>query len=159
MAYTVKDILNIAVRSEEEAELYYNRLKDKTDNPFFKEKLDYLSGEEKKHKALVLSLMKKDGVNADIDENDAISIEMPSLIFDDSKPLSILIEAAMGAELAARKFYSILSKKVNGDKERALLEYLASIEASHYHLLEGELVAIKHFEDYDEFFEMMHVGP
>lgn len=155
----MKDILNIAVRSEEEAELYYNRLKDKTDNPFFREKLDYLSGEEKKHKALVLTIMKGSGVNVEIDESDALSIEMPSLIFDDSKPLSLLIEAAMGAELAARRFYSALAEKVGGKEEEVLLQYLASIEASHYHLLEAELGAIKHFEDYDEFFEMMHVGP
>lgn len=159
MTYTVKDILNIAIRSEEEAELYYSRLGDKTDNVFFKEKLKHLSEEESKHKALILSLMEQKGVNVGISEEKAVSIEMPSLLFDDSKPMSVLIEAAMGAEKAAREFYTSLSEVVNGEREKTLLRYLASMEASHYHLLEGELMAIKHFEDYDDFFEMMHVGP
>jgi rubrerythrin len=159
LTYTVKDILNIALRSEEEAELYYSRLSDKTSNVFFKDKLKRLSSEEGEHKAIILSLMGQEGVNADIGEEKAMSIEMPSLVFDDSKPMSILIEAAMGAETAARTFYTALSETVNGEREKAVLGYLASIEASHYHLLEAELLAIKHFEDYDEFNEMMHVGP
>ncbi|MBN1785660.1 MAG: ferritin family protein [Candidatus Methanofastidiosa archaeon] len=159
MAYSVKDILNIALRSEEEAELYYMRLKDKTDNAFFREKLDKLSSDEKGHKALVLSLMREKGVGVEISVEKAVSIEMPSLIFDSSQPLSVLIRAAMGAEVAARKFYTSLSEIVEGERERSLLKYLASMEASHFHLLEAELTAIEHFEDYDDFFEMMHVGP
>jgi len=157
--YTVKDILNIALRSEEEAELYYSRLADMTANTFFKEKLRFLSGEEAKHKALISSLIKEKSVGTEIGEEKAVSIEMPSLLFDDSKPMSLLIEAAMDVEAAARKFYSSLSEIVEGEREKALLSYLASMEASHYHLLEGELSALKHFEDYDDFFEMMHIGP
>jgi len=159
VTYTVKDILNIAVRSEEEAELYYSRLGDKTENVFFKEKLRQLSAEEKGHKAVILSLMGEQGVNVAISEEKAVSLELPSLTFDDSKPMSLLIEAAMDAENAARVFYKTLSESVEEGRERAMLEYLASFEASHYHMLEAEMAAIKHFEDYDEFNEMMHVGP
>lgn len=159
MKYTVKDILNIAVRSEEEAELFYTRLMDKTDSVFFKEKLKFLANEEKKHKSLILKLMEKKGVRVGISEDKAISLEMPSLVFNDSEPISVLIQAAMKAENAARIFYFTLSEHVSSQKEKSLLRYLSSVEASHYHILEGELEAIQHFEDYDEFNEMMHAGP
>ncbi len=158
MAYTVKDILNIALTAEEEAELYYRRLGETTENVFLKEKLAYLATEERRHHTLILTLMGKDGVNATVHGEKVVS-ELPSLLFDATQPLSILLERAMEGEVAARAFYERLAQDVDGAQERAMLLYLAQMEASHYAMLEAELDAVKNLEDYDEFNEMMHAGP
>ena len=158
MVYTVKDILNIALTAEEEAELYYRRLEESTENVFLKEKLAYLAMEEKRHHTLILTLMGREGVRAAVRDEKAAS-ELPSLRFDASQPLSVLLERAMEGEDAARAFYEHLAQDVHGAQERAILAYLAQMEASHYAILEAELEAVKNFEDYDAFSEMMHAGP
>lgn len=130
----------------------------KTDNFFFKEKLEFLAKEEHKHHALVANMIKNGGSD-EVTEDTALRAEMPSLIFSENEPLSRLIEAAMNAERASCKFYQSLSEQVKSSEEKALLRYLSSMEASHYHMLEGKLEALRHIEDYDTFNEMMHEGP
>jgi rubrerythrin len=158
MTYTVKDILNIALIAEEEAELYYHRMEETTSNVFLKEKLAYLATEEKRHHAIILKLMEREGVRVALHDAHAAS-ELPSLLFDSTQPMSVLIERAMEGEDAARSFYEKIAEDVTGAEERAMLGYLAQMEASHYAMLEAELDALKHFEDYDAFSEMMHAGP
>lgn len=158
MGYTVKDILNIALTAEEEAELYYRRLEETTDNAFLKEKLSYLAVEEKRHHSILLNLMEREGVSAQVRDAHAAS-ELPSMLFDATQPMSVLIERAMAGEDAARAFYEHLAEDVDGAQERAMLLYLAQMEASHYVMLEAELDAVKNLEDYDAFNDMMHAGP
>jgi len=158
MTYTVRDILNIALTAEEEAALYYRRLMETTDVYFLKEKLAYLAAEEERHHAFLLRLMDAKGV-ASVALDEAEVTELPSLLFDATQPLSVLLERAMEGEDAARTFYQALAEMVEGDEERAVLTYLADMEASHYAMLSAELEAVKNFEDYESFNEMMHAGP
>lgn len=159
MAYTIKDILQIAITSEAETQKFYLHLRNKTDQYFLKEKINELAEEEGRHKNLITALMKRKGISAPVTEEQMESLELPSLVFDPEKSLSELFELAKGGEDAARRFYAALAEDVVGDEERALLRYLSEMEASHYHLLDAELAAIEHFERFDEFNEMMHAGP
>lgn len=159
MGYTVKDILQIAITSEAEAQTFYLHLKNKTDQYFLKEQIAGLAEEEGRHKNAIAALMKRKGVSATVSAERMESLELPSLAFDPEKSLSELFELAKGGEDAARRFYASLAEVVEGEEERALLRYLSEMEASHYHLLDAELTAIKHFERFDDFNEMMHAGP
>jgi rubrerythrin len=50
-------------------------------------------------------------------------------------------------------------RKVEGDKKKAMVRHLASMEESHYHLLKSEVEIVHNFELYEEIHAMMHVGP
>ena len=65
----------------------------------------------------------------------------------------------MEAEKYAMDFYREMEGKLEGDEEKAMARYLASMEESHYHLLKSELEIVHNFELYDEIHAMMHVGP
>ncbi|MGB9589797.1 MAG: hypothetical protein ACPL68_02830 [Candidatus Hydrothermia bacterium] len=43
-------------------------------------------------------------------------------------------------------------------EEKALLEYLALMERSHFYILEAEREMALHFEDYDAVNPMFHMG-
>jgi rubrerythrin len=76
-----------------------------------------------------------------------------------------LLEAAMEAELESEKFYKDLASSSEDEPTRNFFEYLASVERSHYYLVEAEFNIAKEDEGYYTRSEagywpgMTHVGP
>jgi rubrerythrin len=161
---TTLEVLGIAIKSEIEAIKLYYRMKDKTKNPDLKAKLDFIASQEKNHERLLTEAYRKKfpGVELSMPSNTIV----PSI--DDVLPseatLKELFAAAMEAEKKADDFYTKLAKKTRDQSSRSMLEYLASMERSHFSILEAEFRQLEITEDYntDDFLRgerLMNVGP
>ena len=66
----------------------------------------------------------------------------------------------MDAERAASQFYSAFARSYTKDpKVSSMLQYFASMEMTHYELLEREKDTADKLEDFDGMWPMMHAGP
>ena len=65
----------------------------------------------------------------------------------------------MNAEMAARDFYISFAARLDDTELKKTLEYFALMEEGHYELLKVEKENSLKFEEYDEYWPMMHVGP
>ena len=75
-------------------------------------------------------------------------------------PISKLLKKAMDAEKHAHEFYELLAKRFeSGSKIYNTLLYFADMETGHYKILEIEMESMERFEEADEYWPMMHVGP
>ncbi len=158
----IKDMLEIAIKAEIDAADNYGRAADQTDLFLLTDKFTLLQNEEKGHRRVLEKLFAKRFPEKE--PKLPASEDMPFQEFSEYavKPTmqpSEIIEEAMAGEQRARDFYLDMEKEMDGDKEKAIMRYLASMEESHYHLLESELEMAQNFELYDEVHEMMHVGP
>ena len=64
----------------------------------------------------------------------------------------------MQTEVDAKEFYQAMSERIDDDKARSILTYLAAMEQTHYHLLEAEYNTALEMEDYDRFDPAVHWG-
>jgi len=161
---TTLEVLSIAIKSEIEAIKLYHRMKDKSKNPDLKAKLDFIAEQEKNHERILTEAYRKKFPGVDL------SMPPKSLVpsIDDILPaeatLKELFAAAMDAEKKADDFYSGLAKKTRDQSSRSMLEYLASMERSHFSILDAEFRQLEFTEDYntDDFLRgerLMNVGP
>jgi len=66
----------------------------------------------------------------------------------------------MKAEEHACDFYESLAERFeSGSKIHNTLLYFADMEKGHYKILEMEKESMERFEEADEYWPMMHVGP
>jgi rubrerythrin len=161
---TTLEVLGVAIKSEIEAIKLYHRMKDKAKNPDLKVKLDFLASQEVNHERILTEAFRKrfPGVEPSTPPTSLV----PSI--DDTLPpeatLKELFAAAMEAEKRADDFYTKLAKKTRDQSSRSMLEYLASMERSHFSILEAEFRQLEITEDYntDDFLRgerLMNVGP
>ncbi len=161
---TTLEVLGVAIKSEIEAIKLYRRMKDKAKNPDLRVKLDVLASQEVNHERVLTEAFHK--------KFPGVAVGMPpkSLVpsIEDLLPpeatLKELFAAAMEAEKKSDDFYSKLAKKTRDQSSRSMLEYLASMERSHYAILEAEFRQLEITEDYntDDFLRgdrLMNVGP
>ena len=69
---------------------------------------------------------------------------------------------AMKAEQAAVDFYGSFAGALPTEIDPQVgltLMYFSTMEIGHYKMLEIERENLEHFEDYDEYWPMMHAGP
>jgi len=158
----IKHMLEIAIKAEIDAADNYGRAADQTDLFLLRDKFHLLQNEEKGHRRVLEKLFAKKFT----EDEPALpaSEDMPFKEFSEYavKPTmqpSEIIEEAMAGEQRARDFYLDMEKEMDGDKEKAIMRYLASMEESHYFMLKSELEMAQNFELYDEVHSMMHVGP
>jgi rubrerythrin len=162
--HTTLEVLSIAIKSEIEAIKLYTRMKEKAKNPDLKVKLDFLASQEKNHERILTEAfrIKFPGVELRMPPKTLV----PSI--DDTLPagatLKELFAAAMDAEKKADVFYTDLAKKTHDQSSRSMLEYLASMERSHWSILDAEYRQLQFTEDYntDDFLNggrLMNVGP
>ncbi|MGC8610118.1 MAG: ferritin family protein [Thermoplasmata archaeon] len=154
----LKRLLEMALRSEIDSRDIYKNYAEKTKNALLKEKFEFLAKEEEKHRAMIENLLKIKYSNEPINIPDSTEVPLPRINVKENDPISKLLSQAMDAEIAASKFYEQISSKFD-DEKSYLMKYLSSVEMSHYYLLQAEREIILRFEDYDQYFEMMHVGP
>ena len=154
----LKRLLEMALRSEIDSRDIYKNYAEQTKNALLKEKFEFLAKEEEKHRTMIENLLKIKYPNEPINIPDSTEVPLPRINVKENDPISKLLSQAMDAEIAASKFYEQISLKFD-DEKSYLMKYLSSVEMSHYYLLQAEREIILRFEDYDQYFEMMHVGP
>lgn len=159
--YSLEELMLSALKSEIEANRVYSEIAEKVKNAFLKEKLIYLATEEENHKRFLEKLYKETFPDSKLIVPEKTPVPLPEIkIWEENMPLSEVIESAMNAEMAAHDFYRSLAERFrDNEKNRKLMEYFANMELGHYKILELERDNLKTFEDYDEYWPLMHVGP
>ncbi|MEO0278961.1 MAG: Rubrerythrin, partial [candidate division WOR-3 bacterium] len=62
-------------------------------------------------------------------------------------------------EKQASEFYKSLIEKFQDAEVKRTLEYISTVEMSHYKILEVERDYAKKYEDYEDEWPLFHVGP
>jgi rubrerythrin len=139
-------LLRSAIKGEEDGITFYGLLAQRATNPEARTRLEHLRDDEKRHKAILISLFHKH-VGGDPGTLPAQGIGPLAKAFDNGK-LRIFnsemeyINLAIETELAASRFY-IDGGKVAPDKEFAgIMHSLAEEENSHYEILKAEREAL-----------------
>jgi rubrerythrin len=147
---SVETLIGMAIRAEIDANKIYSNLADQVSNPLLKEKFTLLAFEESKHKTILEKFFAKLFPGEEIQIPDKTDQALlPSIQMSPSSPLVDILHQAMEAEKAAENFYLSLSGRVQ-KPQREILEYLAKVEKSHYHMLHSEYILAQEFEDYAE---------
>lgn len=159
--YMVDDLLLVAMKSEVEAREFYLDLSMGVKNAMLRDKLNFLSDEEEKHRLFFEALFKEKFPNREIALPKKSPVPMPELkIEDEDIPLSEILWKGMQAEKAAYDFYDGLANRFTDNPEvKNALSYIAAMELGHYRLLEVEREIAQKFEDVDFEWPMMHIGP
>ena len=161
---TTLEVLSIAIKSEIEAIKLYRRMKEKTKNPDLKTKLDFLASQEMGHERILTEAYRKKFPGVDLSMPSKTLVPSIDDILPPEATLKELFAAAMEAEKKADDFYMDLAKKTHDQSSRSMLEYLASMERSHFSILDAEYRQLQFTEDYntDDFLNggrLMNVGP
>jgi rubrerythrin len=132
-------------------------------NFVLKDKLHFLVNEEKKHQKLVRELFRKMFPGKEPVDSGKSIVPRLSIALTEELSVTDLLETAMESEKITEEFYDQLIETVEGRGVQEILQYLASMEHSHYFLLKGEYDLAMHDEMYtqrEEFqYDMVHVGP
>ncbi len=150
--YDLKDLILIGIKSEIEAGKVYRRTAAQARNPFLKTKLTALAEEEDRHREILEKLFNSlyPGEDMVLPENPEYLPEFPEIkIFAELNGVTDvrkIIEQAMKAELAAKKYYEDIAALVDDEKIKKLMLYMAKIEEGHYHILQSEYKEIEEFE-------------
>ena len=159
--YSMEDIILTAIKSEVEASAIYTKLADRVKNAILKDRLRFLAAEEAKHRAFIEELHRREFPGKPIVLPERTPVPMPGIeIPAEHVPVSRVIKSAMDAERAASQFYSAFARTYTKDPQVAeMLQYFASMEMTHYELLEREKDTADKLEDFDGMWPMMHAGP
>ncbi len=157
--YDLKTLLLAAIKSEVESKEVSETFAHRVKNSLLKDRLLFLAGEEDKHRAFLETYYKREFENEDIVLPEKSPVPLPHVDPSEDRLLSEIIEDAMKAELAAKDFYESLKFRVEDEETKNMLQILANMEQGHYDILAKELENLKRFEDYDEYWPMMHAGP
>ena len=133
---------------------------DGVKNAFLKDKLEFLAGEEEKHKQYLEKTYSDRFPGNKLELPERTIVPLPELkIPSETVPVSEVIQSAMEAELAAKEFYQSFAERFGEVQDlKRTLEYFATMEDGHFKLLEMEKQNIERFEDYDDYWPMMHMG-
>lgn len=130
---SVDEVLDFAIRDEEEAAKLYARLAQKMDTPRMREIFESFAREELEHKNKLLDA-KKGKVLVNV-QRKILDLKLAEQLMDvpptedlDYQQALIL---AMKAEKAAFQLYSKLAEVADSDDVRMMLEELAREEAAH----------------------------
>ena len=137
---SLKDVLDFAVRREEEAAAAYARMRDMVREASLKELMTDLQNEENKHKELLLglaglkpeSLPVKSVVDMKISDYLAAESPRPDMTLQD------LFILAAQREQKAVDLYTDLRRRVTDAEHLALFDFLIAQEKSHKLKLESE---------------------
>ncbi|NQT25438.1 ferritin family protein [candidate division KSB1 bacterium] len=160
---TIQQALAISMKSEQDSERVYKQLHQMVNNFVLKDKLDFLMKEEQKHQKIIQKLYEKIANKKELKTADQAIYPALSLALEESNTVPDLIELAMYAEKAAEEFYDQLSEEAEEKGVQEILQYLTSMEHSHYFLLKGEYdlcIADESYYERDDFHtDMVHIGP
>ncbi|MGQ9478021.1 MAG: ferritin family protein [Candidatus Bipolaricaulia bacterium] len=162
--WTALEVLGIAIKSEAHAAEVYGRLFEIVRNRSLRTRLQFLKGEEEKHRRLLEELYQKSfpEVELKLPEKSLVPME---LVMRQEITVPELFKLAMEAERQSEQFYREMVSRTKEPSGKALLTYLSRMEHGHYELLATEYELIAQFPDYykvEEFHlgeELIHLGP
>jgi len=159
--FSKEELILTALKNEEEAKKIYSTLAGGVKNAFLKERLNFLAGEEEKHRQFFEELYKKEFPGKEISLPEKTPVPLPEVVITkETVALTEVLEMAMKAEMAAYEFYNSLADLYKEKTEiENMLHYIASMEMGHYRLLEIERQQAQRFEDFDIAWPMIHIGP
>ncbi|MGQ9706803.1 MAG: ferritin family protein [bacterium] len=159
--YSMEDIYLTVMRSEINSKNLYIKLANKVKNALLKDRLKFLASEEEKHRVFFEALYKKTFPGKEIFLPEKNIVPLPDIkIIDESTPVSEIMSNALKVELASYDFYVELSKQFEHEPQiKNFLLYIASMEMSHYKLIEVEKENAEKFEYYNIEWPMIHIGP
>jgi rubrerythrin len=161
---TLKQALEIAIKSENRAKELYLKLHDNVNNLMMRDKLKFLASEEQRHHDLLTGLFKEQIGGAPAEPDPELLPKMQIDIDFDEAELTDLWQAAMNAEEVSAEHYESLRERVSG-RAQVMFNYLANVERSHYYLLKSEYDVIAEIDEYtriddDPFgMNMINLGP
>ena len=160
-SYSLEELFLTAIRSEMDSKAVYQQLADGIGNAFLKERMRFLAGEEEKHRAFIVQIYGNNFPDKELVVPGKTPVPLPEIkVYNEMMPISEVLESAMEAEMAAHDFYNILAERFpETSNNNKLLHYFAKMELGHYEILKAELESAKRFEEFDETWDMMHVGP
>jgi len=158
--YDLDNLLLAAIKSEVESNTLYLKIAKKTENGLLQDKLRFLAKEEDRHRLYVEEIYKENFPKKEIILPKETPVPLPKIEINEDMPISKLLKKAMDAEKHAHEFYELLAKRFeSGSKIYNTLLYFADMETGHYKILEIEMESMERFEEADEYWPMMHVGP
>ncbi len=157
----LKELLLAALRAEIDSRNFYEGLAGRVKNFLLKDRLNFLAGEEEKHRRYFQSVLESRFPGEEIVPPSVTPVPIPRLeLPHEMVPISELLWQAMQAEKAAEEFYTEIAKHFEeGSQEQKMTLYIAAMERGHYRLLEQERESALKFEDADFTWPMTHVGP
>ena len=140
MEKRVADILEIAIKREEEAHQFYMEIHSKITDASVKSTLEFIAGEEKKHKAFLVDY--RDGHFGDkglrmsdvVDYKIAEYLEEPE-INENSRPEEVYL-AASHREFRSHHFYTEMANLHAAGEPREMLLKMANEELKHKEKME-----------------------
>jgi len=161
---TTLEVLGIAIKSEIEAVKLYSRMKEIAKSDDLGMKLDFLIAQEHKHKEILTEAYKKKFPEVDLSLPKNSLVPSIEEALARNAGLKELFEAAMEAERKSEEFYGELAGKTRDSNSKTMLEYLASMERSHFSILEAEYRQLELSEEYnsDDYLRgerLMNLGP
>lgn len=135
---TTLEILSIAIRSEIDAVKLYARMKEISGNADLAEKFDFLISQEEKHKRILTEVYEKKFPGVDLKLPPKAIVPIIDEALARNADLKELFEVGMKAEKLAENFYMDLAVKTSDSNAKSMLMYMASMERSHYAILEAE---------------------
>jgi len=136
----VSDIIEIAIKREEDAYDFYMDIHSKVGDPGVKDTLEFIAGEEKKHKAFLVSY--RDGkfgekalrMSAVVDYKIAEYLEEPE-VAENMKPEDVYLVASH-REQRSYLFYTELANLHAGGEPQEMLLKMANEELKHKEKME-----------------------
>ena len=155
--FSEEEIFLSALKAEIERKEKYEELAEGVKNAFLKDKLRFLADEEDKHRLLLEDIYWNRFDGKDIELPEKPIVPLPEILIpDEAESILEVIDSALKAERAAQNFYNSFAKQIEDDLDlKNTLEFFASMELSHYKILEIEKDNLKKFEEYDEYWTMM----
>lgn len=137
---TFKEVLNFAIKREEEAIKSYGTMIEKAKTPGLVSLLKELQEEEKNHKKLLEEITKEKVMASENEE--VIDLKISDYLLEEpaheSMTFQDLLILAAKKEQKAVEIYSKMRRKARGKELRKLLDFLVSQEKSHKLKLEKE---------------------
>ena len=162
--FTTLEVLGIAIKSEIEAIKLYTRMKEISKSDDLAIKLDFLIAQETKHKEILTEAYNKKFSDVPLNLPKKSVVPTITEALEKGAGLKELFEAGMEAENLAEKFYSDLADKTRDSNSKSILQHLASMEHSHFSILEAEYKQLEFSAEYnsDDYLRgerLMNLGP
>jgi rubrerythrin len=135
---SMKDVVDFAIKREENARDYYLRCKEKAENAGIKDFFQELADEEEKHRVLLTEAdTSSDGAFEPAQvENLKLSDYMVDADFTPDISYQDALTLAMKKEEKAQAFYSAWKNRCSSSETAKLFEFLAGEEMKHKRKLE-----------------------
>lgn len=153
-------LLLSAIKSEVESHGVYSLLAGRVKNALLKERLNFLAGEEARHRHILQGIFKEKFPDQDLELPEKSPVPLPRVIISDElMPLNEIFQMAMDAEKAAYDFYQGLAERFEEDDLVNVILYVARMELGHYELLKVESESLERFEEANIHIPFIHEGP